>query len=127
MDVVQIPRGYRAILKRRQFTLYYQCHSTQIQQGSGMLSNVLQIFTFWLLLWGKYFLKISASLLNSVALYGCLKFWGLSENLWFANLFDFQGLLLSDNFCLLELFPESKPRIVSKIFRTKSWRPFYLW
>ena len=27
---------------------------------------------------------------------------------------------------LLELFPESRPRIVSKIFRAKCWRPFYL-
>ena len=62
----------------------------------------------------NYLLKMSASQLNLVLLYGCLKFYRLSENF----RFDFQGL--KDNLVLLELFPESRPRIISKTFRTKS-------
>ena len=44
--------------------------------------------------------------------------------LWFSGTPTFRELLL---LVLLELFLESRPRIVSKTFRTKSWRPFYLW
>ena len=40
----------------------------------SMLSNLLQIFTISFFLWEKYYLKHSASQLNSVLFHDCLKF-----------------------------------------------------
>ena len=42
----------------------------------------------------------------------------MSENIWFANFFDFQGLLLSESFCCKPTGAISW--IVSKTFRIKS-------
>ena len=42
---------------------------------------------------------MSALYVNTILLYGCIKFCRFSENSWSANFFVVQGLLLSDSFC----------------------------
>ena len=72
-------------------------HSSQIQKGSGIKvlkssSNFYHLCVSKRDVFSENFCFIAQFNLT-------LKFQGLFKNFWFANFFDFQGLLLSDWFC----------------------------
>ena len=75
-------------------------HSSQIQQGSGIdvlksSSNFYYLIVSMREVFPENFSFIAQF---NLLIYGCLKFYKLSENFLFVNFFDFQGLLLSNSF-----------------------------
>ena len=78
--------------------LFLLGHFSQIQQGSGIDALKSSTNFYHLIVFTReVFPENFSFIINSVSFYSYLKF-AVRDCLWFANLFDFQGLLLSDSF-----------------------------